>query len=62
MLFAQELQHLSELLRISAETIVRIARARGLDEVQLNVLAMEIDLLADRLMRIGLRSQQTMPS
>ncbi len=51
--FREESQHLSELLRISAETILWIASVQGTDHDQLDRLAMEVDVLADRLMKIA---------
>lgn len=62
MRFGEELQHLSKLLRMSADTILQIADVRDEDRVQLDTLAMEVDVLADRLMKIGSRTNRSLQS
>ena len=59
MRFGEELRHLSELLRISAETILRISCVLDEDRAQLDSLAMEVDVLADRLRKIGSHTKQS---
>ncbi len=56
MLFAEEIQQMSQLLRISADLIVRIASERRVDQDQLDMLAVQVDAVADRLMKIGSRT------
>lgn len=51
--FREELQQLSLLLRLAAETILQISDARAGDRVPLDSVALEVDVLADRLMTIG---------
>lgn len=60
MLFGEELQLLSNLLRMSADTILMIAGARGGDQAQLDTLAKEVDALADRLTTLGSRSERVL--
>lgn len=56
MSFADEIQQMSRLLRVSADLIVRIANERRIDQDQLEKLAVQVDTVADHLMKIGSRT------
>ena len=62
MAFGKELHRLSQLLKLSSETILLISCSRLEDRRQLQQLALEVDAIADRLRTLGSRRPEPLRS